>query len=106
MRRVEVEINKGSIITCATSAYVNQLSKKDQDKFGIFENHAYSLLNIYSNLKSKDGSPLTLLKIRNPWGKKEWQGNWGFRSELWTNELKKKLGYEVNPKDGTFFMSQ
>lgn len=45
------------------------------------------------------------MKIRNPWGKKEWQGNWGFRSDLWTNELRKKLDYEVNPKDGTFFMS-
>lgn len=69
-RRIEVEINRGSIITCATSAYVNQLSKNDQEKYGIFENHAYSLLNVYSNLKNRDGSSLNLIKIRNPWGRK------------------------------------
>jgi hypothetical protein len=35
-----------------------------------------------------------------------WNGDWGLNSPKWNDELRKKTGYEVNPKDGTFFMSQ
>jgi hypothetical protein len=27
-----------------------------------------------------------LLNIRNPWGEKEWDGDWSDMSELWTEE--------------------
>lgn len=45
------------------------MTKEDQDKMGIFQNHAYSLLNIYSGIKVGTHD-ITLLKVRNPWGKK------------------------------------
>lgn len=69
LRRVEVELRRGSIITCATSSYVSQMSKQEQDKMGIFQNHAYSLMNIYSNISTPSGE-ITLLRVRNPWGRK------------------------------------
>jgi calpain-15 len=103
---VEVELRRGSILTCATSPYVAQLGKNDQDRMGIYSNHAYSLLNVYSALRDREGREVTLLRVRNPWGKKEWQGRWGFKSELWTAELRKQVDYEVDPKDGSFFMSR
>jgi calpain-15 len=59
------------------------MSKNEQDKWGIFSNHAYSLMNIYSGIRVA-GQDLTLIKIRNPWGRKEWQGNWSFKSSSWT----------------------
>jgi len=59
------------------------MSKAEQDKWGIFSNHAYSLMKIYSGLKAGN-QDLTLIKIRNPWGRKEWQGNWSFKNNLWT----------------------
>ena len=58
------------MITIATSPYVSQLSKHEQDGLGIFQNHAYSILNVYSGFKGRDNEELTLIKIRNPWGRK------------------------------------
>jgi calpain-15 len=45
-----------------------------------------------------------LLKLRNPWGEKEWNGDWSDTSPKWTAELKKSLGFTAG-EDGTFFMA-
>lgn len=44
------------------------------------------------------------MKLRNPWGKFEWKGDWGDESDLWTDELKKKAGL-TSEDDGAFWMS-
>jgi calpain-15 len=44
------------------------------------------------------------LKVRNPWGKHEWNGDWGDQSDLWTDELKQMLNYE-EADDGIFWMN-
>ena len=44
------------------------------------------------------------MKIRNPWGKKEWTGAWSDKAPQWTPELKEQLGWE-NKDDGVFFIS-
>lgn len=49
---------------------------------------------------------ITLFKVRNPWGRKEWQGRWAFRDQQWTPALRNKLDYNINPHDGSFFMSE
>ena len=47
-----------------------------------------------------------LVRIRNPWGKREWKGDWSAESERWTNNLRRQLGKTSYAKgDGTFFMS-
>lgn len=66
---MEVHLKKGAIITCATSAEVQQMTDQEQHQLGIYSNHAYTLLGVFSNLKYKDGY-VTLLKVRNPWGRK------------------------------------
>ncbi|CAJ1925377.1 unnamed protein product [Cylindrotheca closterium] len=46
-----------------------------------------------------------LVRIRNPWGKKEWTGAFSSRSENWTKRLRKELGQEAwSENDGTFWM--
>ena len=50
------------------------------------------------------GPPLRLLRIRNPWGRKEWSGEWGAGSEVWTSKLGAELGH-TRVDDGTFWMS-
>lgn len=60
-------------------------------------------MNVYSNIKVKDNE-VTLIKIRNPWGKKEWQGRCSFKSDFWTPALREKFDYKVDPQDGSFFM--
>jgi hypothetical protein len=47
---------------------------------------------------------LRLVRVRNPWGRKEWSGEWGTGSEVWTKKLGAELGH-VRADDGTFWMS-
>ena len=45
-----------------------------------------------------------LVKLRNPWGKGEWKGDWCDDSYKWTNKLKRELNYQSDD-DGVFFMT-
>ena len=47
---------------------------------------------------------LRVMKIRNPWGKKEWKGAFGAKSEVWTQELRDLLG-QSDKNDGQFWMT-
>jgi hypothetical protein len=48
-----------------------------------------------------------LVRIRNPWGHREWKGEWSVNSDRWTKNLRKRLGKETTfaSGDGTFYMS-
>ena len=70
--------------------------------FGLLQNHTYSLLSV--NKIEKDGQRIYLIKLRNPWGEVEWNGNWSATSDLWTKELKAQLGLSMLD-DGTFWVS-
>jgi hypothetical protein len=57
---------------------------------------------------------LRLLRIRNPWGKTEWKGNFSSHSTLWTAKLKKLLSEtssrsnsscSVDTTDGSFWIT-
>lgn len=43
------------------------------------------------------------VKLRNPWGRTEWNGDWGRRSQRWTPEWRRQLDYHDD--SGTFWMS-
>ena len=45
-----------------------------------------------------------MLKIRNPWGKFEWNGAFSDKSPLWTPQLKQELGVTAKD-DGIFWMT-
>lgn len=63
--------------------------------------------DIARKLAGKDRTTLRLVRIRNPWGKREWKGDFSADSECWTNALRRKLGPNQTfaKGDGTFFMS-
>ncbi|KAF2117283.1 hypothetical protein BDV96DRAFT_490015 [Lophiotrema nucula] len=65
---------------------------------GIQEKHAYSIMEA----REIDGQKL--LKLRNPWGKTEWQGPWSDGSEEWTGEWLEKLNHKFGD-DGVFWIS-
>ena len=52
---------------------------------GVISGHAYSLISIHE--LTHKGKEIKLLKLRNPWGSGEWQGDWSDKSELWTPEI-------------------
>jgi len=52
-------------------------------KCGILAGHAYSILDaieIPKDISKKDRHKSRLLRIRNPWGYKEWNGKWSDES--------------------------
>lgn len=68
---------------------------------GIIAGHAYSIISVAQF--EHEGQNVRLLRLRNPWGASEWEGDWSDASELWTPELRKKLG-AVQGDDGAFFI--
>ncbi|GAB5364586.1 hypothetical protein AAMO2058_000982500 [Amorphochlora amoebiformis] len=48
--------------------------------------------------------PIRLLRIRNPWGRREWNGSFSRKSDVWTAKLRKQLD-TTSANDGTFWMT-
>ena len=78
---------------------------------GLIREHAYGLIDAYQHedkngdvMRDRNGNDIKLLKIRNPWGEHEWNGDWSDQSDLWTDELKKACKY-IDADDGTFWMN-
>jgi calpain-15 len=68
---------------------------------GILQGHAYALLSYHE--VSDNGRQVSLIKLRNPWGKCDWRGDWCDTSPKWTPELRQDLQPYVD-HDGTFFI--
>jgi len=96
------EGDQKSYIMCAGS---NSVPNKWEDisSVGIVSSHAYTVLSCF--LIKSNGVRLRLVRLRNPWGQTEWNGDWSDKSKLWTPELKAQVGF-VDKADGIFFMSE
>ncbi len=113
-----VRANHQKFIMTAGSDNLNQGSDAYIEKIGIAGSHAYSLLEVYELEKivnqryqllhpdeNKQGKIVErLVKLRNPWGKGEWKGDWSDQSYLWSYQLRKMLKYD-HEEDGVFFMN-
>lgn len=80
-------------------------SYKEKKSESIVPGHAYSLLDA-SEFDLK-GTKTRLVKIRNPWGKKEWDGAWNDNDPRWNDVpevVKKQLEFSKNAADGIFIM--
>lgn len=44
---------------------------------GLVHGHAYSIIDVMR------AHGFSLIKLRNPWGHGEWQGDWSDKSPLW-----------------------
>lgn len=87
----------GYLLTASTPSV---LLEKDN---GLIPSHSYSLIvaKVLSN-------GIKLVLLRNPWGQKEWEGNWSDTSPLWTIKYKeevKNAKHDFNNKnDGMFWI--
>ena len=88
---------------CGTPPDPNQVEARLAN--GIVLGHAYTLLSVHE-ITTRDGK-IWLLKIRNPWGRVEWNGDWSDKSSKWTPALKRdpEIGWS-DKEDGIFFMSE
>ena len=69
------------------------------DENGVVAGHAYSMLEIIQF--THNGEDVRLLRLRNPWGSGEWEGDWSDNSSKWTPALREKYNVIVED-DGTF----
>jgi hypothetical protein len=63
------------------------------------------LLSPTASRKRGERTTIRLVRIRDPWGIREWKGAWSADSEQWTIALRKRLKDSWSKGDGTFFMS-
>ena len=92
--KLEFAHSKDCICSCST--------KKDVGDTGLVGTHAYSIIGLYK-IESK-GKIVRLVKLRNPYGYLEWNGDWSDNSELWGEEEKNAVNFNKKD-DGEFFMT-
>ena len=90
---------KGFVMTAGTSGDVSNL---DIEEVGLSPGHAYTVLGVYE-LEGTRGRE-KVVRLRNPWGNGEWNGDWSDSSSRWTSALKNKMGLDKKD-DGDFYMS-
>ena len=77
---------------------------------GLVAGHAYSVIQAFDVTEGAilgiGGIQYSLLQIRNPWGKFEWKGAWGDKSEMWEKNpgVKHQLNHTA-ADDGAFWIS-
>ncbi len=130
-RKFEDKIKLWSILKqCDDKNYIictNTNNSTASREVGLVRSHAYSVISCYefqgpsstsssnNNLindefESKSSKPeindktIRLLKIRNPWGNFEWNGDYSDKSDKWTKDLKEQVKFQ-DKDDGIFFMT-
>lgn len=88
------------VMGCSMSDTYDQALAEQQ---GIVPGHAYTLLSA-AEVLDINGNTVRLVKLRNPWGSGEWNGDWSDASPLWTNELRQQVGFDGSRDDGIFWM--
>ena len=73
------------------------------DEMGLVPGHAYTIIKVME-IKIND-EKLKLINLRNPWGHKEWLGDWSDYSEKWTKEIRQQCNNYDIKDDGSFWMS-
>nr|XP_046233881.1 calpain-2 catalytic subunit-like isoform X2 [Scatophagus argus] len=96
-------LSLGSLLGCSisiSSSYETEAITGQK----LVKGHAYSITA--AQQVHHFGSPVELLRIRNPWGQVEWTGAWSDNSKEWDGVeagVKKKLDRSAD--DGEFWMS-
>ena len=100
-----------------TAGSTEKAGREILSSIGLVGSHAYALLGAYevfvegfnkARLATESDSRKDLrfrkiVKLRNPWGKGEWKGDWSYNSHLWSDSLKTTLKLNSS-EDGLFFM--
>ncbi|KAM6907588.1 calpain-5-like [Xenentodon cancila] len=101
----------GGIISCSIKADPHEIELKMHN--GLVKGHAYSVTAVkrvrlgHGLLAFFKNETIPLIRMRNPWGKMEWNGAWSDSSEEWAkvgDTERGNLGITV-ADDGEFWMS-
>ncbi|XP_063719131.1 calpain-1 catalytic subunit-like isoform X2 [Symsagittifera roscoffensis] len=101
---------RGSLLGCSIPTSEDEGFEVACDN-GLLKGHAYSVTGLHevvierSEDDSENGVTKRLIRIRNPWGEKEWTGRWSDDSTEWDKlnpRVRDKL--HVTNDDGEFYM--
>ena len=81
---------KFPMCTAVASQTDETLSNQAVKSVGLVDAHAYSLIGA-KLITLDNGKTERLIQIRNPWGRKEWQGDWSDQSDKWTESTKQQV---------------
>ena len=98
IKNIQLADKKDCVISCSTKDDPNL------DKVGLVPTHAYSILD-FLKIKTSQDNDVFLFKIRNPWAKVEWKGDWSDTSSLWDSKTKSQVQYE-DKDDGIFYINE
>ncbi|XP_078393864.1 calpain-3-like, partial [Cetorhinus maximus] len=96
-------LTKQTLASCAIEATSQQDLEKDNG-LGLLKAHAYAITE--ADTVKQGTSTVKLLRLRNPWGRKEYTGPWSDRSALWngvSDQDKARLKLKIKD-DGEFWM--
>ena len=89
-----------SLMGCSALGSTEGEISIDDVPCGVLSGHAYSVIDVIEIevvLQDPDGKQITkmerLVRCRNPWGKKEWNGAWSDGSEELNDNMKALNGY-------------
>ena len=95
--------DKSVDLTYEQSSNMNDMNINGFEESNLQTNKTKNKLKNDSKERNKNKKPSTtsdmltdygsirILRIRNPWGKKEWQGDFAEKSEVWTGKMRKIL---------------
>jgi len=92
---------RGHLFGSSCGRESNEVSSATFEKVGLVEGHAYSVLDFAE--VAVGATTHQLVRLRNPYGRKEWNGDWSDSSPMWTQELRTKLRVTAQD-DGVFWM--
>lgn len=103
--------DRGGIISCSIRAQSHEIELKMGN--GLVKGHAYSVTAVkkvrlgHGLLAYFKNETINMIRMRNPWGKTEWNGAWSDTSEEWSkvgDTERGNLGITV-ADDGEFWMA-
>jgi Ca2+-binding EF-hand superfamily protein len=105
------KILKGIKRSCLMGCSIKATTRDDMEAkltSGLIKGHAYSVTG--ATTVTYKGASVKLVRIRNPWGAKEWNGDWGDDSKIWqhisaSERQALQEGEGTFKEDGEFWMS-
>lgn len=103
---------RGGLISCSIRA-TSAAEMEARLACGLVKGHAYAVTDVrkvrlgHGLLAFFKSDKLTMIRMRNPWGEREWSGPWSDSSEEWKKVSKserEKIGVTVED-DGEFWMT-
>ena len=99
-------LNKTDSILLVTTKSDQKKLEKEMVEKNLIRSHTY-ILEGAVELTTKTQKKVKLLKISNPWGYREWSGDYSDKSSLWENipEESRKKFFDKEKKKNLFFIS-